>query len=450
MDGNDKAKEVVLEDVMRRKGTKVGLWRKRFVQLTPHQIIVYKEEHEGEVYQRFDIFPTTTVEFSELEGAPTLIVRNEGNSVGLTLSNENIEKVIRWVNEIRNITLQTPGLSMDNFEILSVIGRGFYGKVMLVKKKDTDELYAIKTVHKNLLIESRKVHTIFAERNVLMKSKHPFIVNICFAFQTETKVYLGLEYVPGGDLYRHLHTDGNLSIEEVRLIIAQLCLAIDYLHSVNVVYRDLKSENVLIDQDGFVKLTDFGLAKALTPDLKQTETFCGTNEYLAPEIIYRNPYGPEIDWWAIGILTYELLYGQPPFHDPSKLKMFKRILNEDPKFPDGTDESIISFISALLTKDPLKRAKFEDLKGHPFFKGINFKDILDKKFKPIYVPQDTSKVTNNFDAEFTNEKAEDSDGEQAEPENKDDFTGFSYFGGINQQPADDDLSDDGECIAIED
>ena len=125
MDGNDKAKEVVLEDVMRRKGTKVGLWRKRFVQLTPHQIIVYKEEHEGEVYQRFDIFPTTTVEFSELEGAPTLIVRNEGNSVGLTLSNENIEKVIRWVNEIRNITLQTPGLSMDNFEILSVIGRGF-------------------------------------------------------------------------------------------------------------------------------------------------------------------------------------------------------------------------------------------------------------------------------------------------------------------------------------
>lgn len=442
MDGNDKSKEVVLQDVLRRKGTKTGMWRKRFVQLTPHQIIVYKEEHEGEVYQRFDIFPNTTAEISELEGSPSFIVRNEGNSVALTLAHEDIEKVIRWVNEIRNITLQTPGLSMDNFEILSVIGRGFFGKVMLVKKKDTEELYAIKTVHKNLLIESRKVHTIFAERNVLMKSRHPFIVNICFAFQTETKVYLGLEYVPGGDLYRHLRKVGKLSLEEVRLIIAQLCLAIDYLHSVNVVYRDIKSENVLIDKDGYVKLTDFGLAKALTPDLKQTETFCGTNEYLAPEIIYRNPYGPEIDWWAIGILTYELLYGQPPFHDPSKLKMFKRILNEDPKFPPETDPSTISFVSALLAKEPQKRAKFADLKDHPFFNGLNFQDVFDKKFKPIYVPQDTTNVTNNFDAEFTDEKPMDSDGEETEPATKDDFTGFSYFGGINQPPPDEVVSDD--------
>lgn len=441
-------KTVVLQDVLRRKGTKIGFWRKRFVQLTNNQIIVYKEQHEGEVYQTFDIFPTTTVECLEQEIPPIFIVRNEGNSIGLTLSSESIETVIRWVNEIRNITIQTPGLSMDNFEIISVIGRGFYGKVMLVRKKDTKELFAIKTVHKNLLIESRKVHTIFSERNVLMNTKHPFIVNICFAFQNERKVYLGLEYVPGGELFRHLRDKRKLPIEEVRLYIAQLCLAIDYLHSVNVIYRDLKSENVLIDVDGYVKLTDFGLAKTLTPDLQQTDTFCGTNEYLAPEIVYRNPYGPEIDWWAMGILTYELLYGVTPFHDSTKLKIFKGILNEDPKFPDDTDESIKSFISMLLVKEPEKRAKFKDIKDHPFFNGLNFQDVLDKKFTPLYIPKDVTKVTENFDSEFTNEKPLDSDGEPASSGAKSEFKGFSFFGGLNKPPADEDSSDEG--IAIDD
>lgn len=281
-----------------------------------------------------------------------------------------------------------------------------------------------------------------------MKSKHPFIVNICFAFQNETKVYLGLEYVPGGELFHHLRAKGKLPVEEVRLYIAQLCLAIDYLHSFNVIYRDLKSENVLIDVDGYVKLTDFGLAKTLTPDLKQTDTFCGTNEYLAPEIVLRNPYGPEIDWWAMGILTYELLYGVTPFHDSTKLKIFKGILNEDPKFPDDADESIKSFISVLLVKEPEKRAKFKDIKDHPFFNGINFQDVLDKKYTPLYIPKDVTKVTENFDPEFTNEKPMDSDGEPTITETKGEFTGFSYFGGINKSPAEDDSSDEG--IAIDD
>ncbi|KAK8895938.1 hypothetical protein M9Y10_013824 [Tritrichomonas musculus] len=429
---DDKNKDsIVIQDVLRKKSTKFGIWYKRLVQLTKNQIIVYKEETAGTVLQKFDIYPTTTVECFEEEKPPRFVCENEGNPMVLIFTHDNIETVIKWVNEIRNITIQTPGLSMDNFDILSVIGRGFYGKVQLVKKKGTNELYALKSVHKSLLIEHQKVHTILSERNVLMKTKHPFLVDICFAFQTSTKVYLGLEYVAGGELFTHMRQNKKLPVEEVRLYVAELSLAIDYLHSQNIIYRDLKPENVLLSMDGHVKLTDFGLAKMLSPDLKQAETFCGTNEYLAPEIVQRMPYGPPIDWWALGILTYELLFGISPFHESSKLKIFKGILNDSPKYPDDTDETIKSFIAILLEKDPSKRAHFVQIKSHPFFKGLNFQDVLEKKYQPIYVPPETGGLAGNFDEEFTNEKCIDSSGELTFGESHE-FHGFSFYGGLNK------------------
>ena len=428
---NNNDKIIIIQDVLKKKSTKFGMWYKRLVQLTQNQIIVYKEETEGIILQKFDIYPTTTVECFEEENPPRFVCQNEGNPMVLNFQHENLETVIKWVNEIRNITIQTPGLSMDNFDILSVIGRGFYGKVQLVKKKGTNELYALKSVHKSLLIKHQKVHAIISERNVLMKSKHPFIVDICFAFQTPTKVYIGLEYVAGGELFSHLRKCKKLPLEEVRLYVAELSLAIDYLHSQNIIYRDLKPENVLLAMDGHVKLTDFGLAKILPTDLKQAETFCGTNEYLAPEIVQRNPYGPPIDWWALGILTYELLYGVPPFYESTKLKIFKQILNDQPKYPDDTDETIKSFISILLEKDPAKRAHFAQIKSHPFFNGLDFKDVLEKKYTPLYVPPHTSGVAGNFDEEFTNEKCIDSSGELTFAEGHE-FHGFSFYGGLNQ------------------
>ena len=158
-----------------------------------------------------------------------------------------------------------------------MIVKGYYGKVMLCKEKKTHKIYAVKTVHKERLIKSGKIHTIFAERNVLLKVKHPFIVQIRFAFQTNTKFYLGLEYISGGELFKHLADSHKLSLDEVRLYVAEVALALDYMHSQHIVYRDLKPENILIDLDGHLKLTDFGLVKDLSSN-NTTSTFCGTAE----------------------------------------------------------------------------------------------------------------------------------------------------------------------------
>ena len=214
---------------------------------------------------------------------------------------------------------------MDNFKILSVIGRGYYGKVMLVQEiKSPKNFYAIKSIRKTTLKESNSIHTIVAERNVLAKCKHPFIVSLKFAFQTPSKFYFGLEYAPGGELFYHMQHRGLLPLEEVRLYVAEIALAFDFLHKNNIIYRDLKPENVLLDADGYVKLTDFGLAKDLS-SINQTSTFCGTTEYLAPEIIRHMEYSFSVDWWTLGILAFELLFGRTPFANQNRIKMFQNI-----------------------------------------------------------------------------------------------------------------------------
>ncbi|OHS96005.1 AGC family protein kinase [Tritrichomonas foetus] len=432
---------VILKEVLRKKGSKFGFWRKRFVHLTTTHLIVYKGENTSEVERKIEIVPTAVVECLDGEKPPRFVLHVEGQRP-ITLGHDNPDIIINWVNEIRNITLQTPDVSMDNFDIISVLGRGFYGKVMLVKKKNTDQYFAIKTVHKNRLVKANKVHTIFTERNVLMKARHPFIVNLQFAFQTESKVYLGLEYASGGELFYHLQNRQTIPIDEVRLYIAELSLAINYLHVLRVIYRDLKPENILLDSQGHVKLTDFGLAKTLTDFSNQTGTFCGTSEYIAPEIISRKPYGPEIDWWAVGILTYELLYGQTPFFNQNKAKMFQSIRSDRPRFPRKVEQSTVDFISMLLEKDPANRATFEKIKVHPFFNGMAFEDVLAKKYKPAFVPPSNG-VVGNFDTEFTMENPLDSLATPT-PTAANAFDGFSYVASPNEMKPDGESTDEGD------
>jgi serine/threonine protein kinase len=257
-----------------------------------------------------------------------------------------------------------------------------------------------------------------------MKSQHPFIVHFAFSFQTESKVYLGLEYVAGGELFHHLQQVRRIPIADVRIYIAELSLAINYLHVHGIIYRDLKPENILIDVQGHLKLTDFGLVKQLDSDTETTTTFCGTSEYLAPEVLARRPYSRKIDWWAIGILTYELLVGRTPFYQENKAKMFDAIRNDMPRFPGSFDQATINFILLLIDKDPETRADFDRIRGHPFFGGLDFEKVLAREIKPSYIPKITGIGIKNFNSEFTAEKAMDSFATPAD-EAKDDFAGFS-------------------------
>jgi serine/threonine protein kinase len=282
--------------------------------------------------------------------------------------------------------MQTSGLSMADFQILYVLGRGSYGKVQLCKRLNSGELVAIKTVHKSKLVASRKIHTVFNERNILMKSRHPFIVDFAFTFQSETKVYLGLEYVAGGDLFGHLQKRHQIPLPEVRLYIAELALAINYLHVLGVVYRDLKSENVLLDLEGHVKLTDFGLSKELNSDDQTTASFCGTSEYLPPELLSGRRYSFSVDWWMLGILTYELINGRSPFYDPARDRMYLAIRFDPPKYPPAWDDPTVNFISMLLEKDPTARGDFEKIRYHPFFDGLDFAKVLAREIKPAFIP----------------------------------------------------------------
>jgi len=322
----------------------------------------------------------------------------------------NMEQAMSWVLFLRSCSFSHPTMSMDSFNIISTIGKGFYGKVILAQKKDTGELYAIKTVHKKRLVQSGKVHTIMTERNILRSSSHPFVITLHFAFQTLSKFYLVLEYVNGGDLFHHMAQDDFFSLDDIRLYTAEIASALHYIHSLGVVYRDLKPENVLLDSLGHIKLTDFGLSKELG-NQELTTTFCGTNDYLAPEVIKREGYGIMVDWWALGILLYEMVFQATPFFHENASRMYNRILTEDPVFPFEPDSDVSSLIKGLLEKKPAKRFGYDQIVLHPFFNCIDFSKLLKKEYKPHYVPKVKDKLSvENFDHEFTIEQPFDSIG----------------------------------------
>lgn len=292
-----------------------------------------------------------------------------------------------WMAAIREVAEKPRRFSMDDFRIVSIIGKGVAGTVRLCQFKESGIYYAIKSVKKSDSVRSGNVQSILAERNILMQLDFPFIVKLCFAFQSKSKFYLGLEYVPGGDLYHwHQHfIDKKSLVDQVLLYIAELSLAIDYLHSFGIVYRDLKLENILVAADGHIKLTDFGLVRLLRNGSK-CNSFCGTIDYLAPEVVKEAQYGMEVDWWGIGIITYELIFGNPPFHADNDNATMNKILNEDPVFPHATDPNVHNFIMLLLNKNPRQRGKFHDIEHHPFFRGLDFKKVRSKEVKPLYIP----------------------------------------------------------------
>ncbi|KAE8214806.1 hypothetical protein CF327_g1826 [Tilletia walkeri] len=328
------------------------------------------------------------------------------------------------------------GLTIESFELLKVIGKGSFGKVMQVRKRDTGRIYALKTIRKAHIVSRSEVTHTLAERTVLARVNNPFIVPLKFSFQSLEKLYLVLAFVNGGELFHHLQREGRFSEVRSRFYAAELLCALEHLHDFNVVYRDLKPENILLDYTGHIALCDFGLCKLNMTEDRTTNTFCGTPEYLAPELLGGEGYTKAVDWWTLGVLLYEMLTGLPPFYSEDVNVMYTRILQDPLRFGEEVKADARDLLVQLLERDPRKRLGSQAngaqlIKAHPFFsKHIDWDLLMAKKVQPPFKPAVASAIdTSNFDPEFTSEPALDSvveDSHMLSATMQEQFVGFSY------------------------
>lgn len=309
---------------------------------------------------------------------------------------------------------ERPLKPMD-FEFLRVLGKGSFGKVLLARRYADKRLYAVKVLEKRAVVRRNETQHIMAERNVLRNNQHhPFLVSLHSSFQTKERLYFVLDYVNGGELFFHLQRERHFSEHRARFYSAEMASAIGYLHAQGVVYRDLKPENILLDAEGHLVLTDFGLCKEgldLDGPHQTTATFCGTPEYLAPEVIRKEAYGRSVDWWCLGAVLYEMLYGFPPFYSRDTAVMYDAILHKPLHFREGIHVSQAGrdILSALLQKDQHVRlgssqADLEDVRRHPFFSELNWDDLIQRRVQPPFRPELSDAYDlRNIDPEFTRE-----------------------------------------------
>ncbi|KAH3681154.1 hypothetical protein WICPIJ_007849 [Wickerhamomyces pijperi] len=307
---------------------------------------------------------------------------------------------------------QNKHLCIEDFDLLKVIGKGSFGKVMQVRKKDSGKIYALKAIRKSHIVSrSEVVHTL-AERTVLARVENPFVVPLKFSFQSPEKLYLVLSFINGGELFYHLQKEGRFDLQRSRLYTAELLSALECLHSLDVIYRDLKPENILLDYKGHIALCDFGLCKLNMKNSDKTKTFCGTPEYLAPELLLGNGYTKSVDWWTLGVLLYEMLTGLPPYYDTDVSVMYQKILKDPLRFPSDLDPDAKDILIHLLARDPKIRLGTDgstEIKAHSFFKSIDWKRLNAKGYQPPFKPRVTDGFdTSNFDKEFTSEQPVDS------------------------------------------
>ncbi|GAA5918589.1 hypothetical protein JCM6882_001902, partial [Rhodosporidiobolus microsporus] len=289
------------------------------------------------------------------------------------------------------------GLTLGDFDMLDTLGTGTFGRVLLARlrpdphKRPTQSqphYFAMKVLEKNTIVRLRQVEHVNSERATLAWVRHPFVVNLFCTFQDESNLYLLLEYVQGGELFSHLRRAGRFSADVARFYAANLVLALENLHRQDIIYRDLKPENLLIDHTGHIKMTDFGFAKYVP---ERTYTLCGTPEYLAPEIITATGHSAACDWWALGVLLFELLAGYPPFFADNPLEIYEKILQGRFGVPAHIDPLAKDLIRRLLTADLSKRlgnlkGGAQDVKNHPWFEGVDWSAVERKEIRAPIIP----------------------------------------------------------------
>jgi serine/threonine protein kinase SCH9 len=299
-----------------------------------------------------------------------------------------------------------------DFQILKLIGKGTFGQVYQVRKKDTQRIYAMKVLSKKVIIQKKEIQHTIGERNILVRTAmtdSPFIVGLKFSFQTAADLYLVTDFMSGGELFWHLQKEGRFKEDRAKFYIAELILALKHLHEHDIVYRDLKPENILLDANGHIALCDFGLSKANLTKNDTTNTFCGTTEYLAPEVLLdEQGYTKMVDFWSLGVLVFEMCCGWSPFYAEDTQQMYKNIAFGKVRFPrDALSTEGRNFVKGLLNRNPKHRLGATrdavELQEHPFFADVDWDALGKKNLIPPFKPKLTSNAdTSNFDPEFTN------------------------------------------------
>mmetsp|Transcript_31986 Transcript_31986/g.23145 ORF Transcript_31986/g.23145 Transcript_31986/m.23145 type:complete len:310 (+) Transcript_31986:168-1097(+) len=305
----------------------------------------------------------------------------------------------------------TRKISKDDFPIIKVVGKGSFGIVYMVRRKGTKDIFAMKVLKKELVAKRNLIVKTQAEREILEEIKSPFIVNLYYAFQTDSKLFFVMDFLNGGELFYHLRKDQKFSEKRACFYAAQIIEALSALHDSGIIYRDLKPENVLLDCNGNLKITDFGLSKQGLENQagKKTYSFCGTPEYLAPEIIQGIGHDRGVDWWSLGALIYEMLCGKPPHYSKDRKKMLRDIVETPIPMKTYFSAESRSLLEKLLERNPTKRlgagpTDANEIRSHAFFRGINWKDLREKKLAPPFKPTVSGPDdTRNIDKMFTSE-----------------------------------------------
>ncbi|XP_028904919.1 ribosomal protein S6 kinase alpha-2 isoform X2 [Ornithorhynchus anatinus] len=378
----------------------------------------------------------------------SVYLRGKSRSKSSTFGRFEEEGIVKEIDISHHVKEGFEKADPSQFELLKVLGQGSYGKVFLVRKikgSDAGQLYAMKVLKKATLKVRDRVRSKM-ERDILAEVNHPFIVKLHYAFQTEGKLYLILDFLRGGDLFTRLSKEVMFTEEDVKFYLAELALALDHLHGLGIIYRDLKPENILLDEEGHIKITDFGLSKEAIDHDKRAYSFCGTIEYMAPEVVNRRGHTQSADWWSFGVLMFEMLTGSLPFQGKDRKETMALILKAKLGMPQFLSLEAQSLLRALFKRNPANRLGagldgVEEIKRHPFFVTIDWNTLYRKEIKPPFKPAvGRPEDTFHFDPEFTSRTPTDSPGVPPSANAHHLFRGFSFVASsLVQEPSQADL-----------
>jgi len=299
---------------------------------------------------------------------------------------------------------------LSDFEFLNLVGAGTFGRVYRVKSKVTAKEYAIKVLKKSIIVRLKQIEHVKNETQILKSLVHPFLIRLYRTYMDDNNIYLLMELSKGGEFFALLRAAGRLSKESTQFYAAEMVLVLEYLHSFNIAYRDLKPENVLLSPDGHIKICDFGFSKIV---IDRTWTLCGTPEYLSPEVIMGTGHDKSVDWWALGVLIYEMYAGYPPFFGEHPFEIYEKICDGRYQFPHHFDDKIKDLITKLLQPSRARRlgnlvGRAKDVKDHEFFCGVDWEALNSRSIKPPHVTKNYPKPEAIWEDEPEEEEQDDS------------------------------------------